>query len=81
MRDYTICIAKTKVTAKLVWAFVFAYANCWFSHATTLFSHMQIVGFLMRRLLCLLFSISFSIDFILDVPVNNFLFMLEGSHN
>ena len=38
-RDCTICVAKTKalisfaVTAKLICAFVFAYANCWFSHA------------------------------------------------
>ena len=38
-RDCTIHVAKTKalisfaVTAKLVCAFVFAYANCWFSHA------------------------------------------------
>ena len=34
-----MCVAKTKamisfaVTAKLICAFVFAYANCWFSHA------------------------------------------------
>ena len=38
-RDCTICVAKTKVlisfavTTKLVWAFVFAYADCWFSNA------------------------------------------------
>ena len=38
-RDYTIRVVKTKalnsfaVTAKLVCAFVFAYAICWFSHA------------------------------------------------
>ena len=38
-RDCTICVAKTKalisnaVTAKLTCAFVFAYADCWFSHA------------------------------------------------
>ena len=36
-RDYTACVAKTKalisfaVTVKLVCAFVFAYADCWFS--------------------------------------------------
>ena len=35
----TICVAKTKalisfaVTAKLICAFVFAYADCWYSHA------------------------------------------------
>ena len=39
MRDYTICVANTKalisfaVTAKLICAFVFAYVDCWFSHA------------------------------------------------
>ena len=38
-RNCTICVAKTKalisfaVTAKLICAFVFAYAYCWFSHA------------------------------------------------
>ena len=38
-RNCTIHIAKTKalisfaVTAKLICAFVFAYADCWFSHA------------------------------------------------
>ena len=38
-RDCTICVAKTKalisfaVTGKLACAFVFAYADCWFSHA------------------------------------------------
>ena len=38
-RDCTIYVTKTKglisfaVTAKLVCTFVFAYANCWFSHA------------------------------------------------
>ena len=37
-RKCTICVAKTKalisfvVTAKLICAFVFAYADCWFSH-------------------------------------------------
>ena len=36
--SHTIRVAKTKalisfaVTAKLICAFVFAYANCWFSH-------------------------------------------------
>ena len=34
-----MCVAKTKalincaVTAQLIWVFVFAYANCWFSCA------------------------------------------------
>ena len=38
MRNRTIQVAKTKVlisfavTAKLIFAFVFAYADCWFSH-------------------------------------------------
>ena len=38
MRNGTIRVAKTKVmisfavTAKLICAFVFAYADCWFSH-------------------------------------------------
>ena len=37
-RGCTICVAKTKalisfaVTAKLICVFVFAYADCWFSH-------------------------------------------------
>ena len=39
-RNCTICVAKTKalisfaVTAKLICAFVFAYAKCWFPHDT-----------------------------------------------
>ena len=39
MEDYTIRVAKIKVlisfavTAKLICTFVFAYADCWFSHA------------------------------------------------
>ena len=39
-KDCTICLAKTKVliscavTAQLICAFVFAYADCWFSDAT-----------------------------------------------
>ena len=38
MRNCTIRVAKTKVlisfavTAKLICTFVFAYADCWFSH-------------------------------------------------
>ena len=32
-----MCVAKTKAlisfAAKLIWVFVFAYADCWFSHA------------------------------------------------
>ena len=42
-RNRTICVAKTKalisfaVTAKLICAFVFAYAICWFSHAQAQF--------------------------------------------
>ena len=38
MRNCTIRVAKTKalisfaVTAKLICVFVFAYADCWFSH-------------------------------------------------
>ena len=42
MRDSTICVAKTKalisfaVTTKLVFAFVFANANCWFSDVAAL---------------------------------------------
>ena len=38
-RNCTICVAKSKavisfaVTAKLICAFVFAYADCWFSDA------------------------------------------------
>ena len=44
----TICVAKTKalislaVTAKLISAFVFAYADCWFSDAE---AHMMIIIF------------------------------------
>ena len=39
-RDCTFPVAKTKapisfaVTAKLICVFVFAYADCWFSHET-----------------------------------------------
>ena len=39
MKDYTIRAAKTKaliscaVSAQMIFDFVFAYANCWFSHA------------------------------------------------
>ena len=38
-RNYTICVAKTKamisfaITAELICSFVFAYTDCWFSHA------------------------------------------------
>ena len=38
-KNCTICVVKTKalislvVTAKLICAFVFAFADCWFSHA------------------------------------------------
>ena len=32
-RDYTICGARTKVTARLICAYVFAYACCSFSYA------------------------------------------------
>ena len=41
-RNCAIRVVKTKalisfaVTAKLICAFVFAYANCWFSHAKAL---------------------------------------------
>ena len=46
-RNYTIHVAKTKalisfaVTEKLIWAFVFAYADCWFSHAAAQMSSDQ----------------------------------------
>ena len=39
VEEFYYCVAKTKalisfsVTAKLICAFVFAYADCWFSHA------------------------------------------------
>ena len=42
IRNRTIRVAKTKalisfaVTAKLICVFVFAYADCWFSHAAAL---------------------------------------------
>ena len=45
-RKCAICVAKTRalisfaVTAKLICAFVFAYADCWFFHAV---AHMQLV--------------------------------------
>ena len=43
-KNFTIRVAKAKalisfeVTAKLIFAFVFAYADCWFSHAAAHFS-------------------------------------------
>ena len=43
-RNCTICVAKTKalisfaVTAKLICAFVFANADCWFAHAAAQFT-------------------------------------------
>ena len=46
-RDCTIRVAKTKalisftVSAKLICAFVFAYADCWFSHAVAQLSFQQ----------------------------------------
>ena len=46
-RNCTIRVAKTKVlisfavTAKLICAFVFAYAKCWFSHDVAHLSKMQ----------------------------------------
>ena len=45
-RNCTICVAKTKalisfaVTTKLICAFAFAYANCWFSHAKARFIYL-----------------------------------------
>ena len=48
MRDCTICVAKSKglsfaVTAKLICAFVFAQAFCWFSCAVAhMFSEYRI---------------------------------------
>ena len=41
-RNCTILVAKT-VTAKLICVFVFAYANCWFSHAA---AHIYICTYL-----------------------------------
>ena len=44
-RNCTIHVAKTKalisftVTAKLICTFVFAYANCWFSHVKAQIKH------------------------------------------
>ena len=49
-RICTICVAKTKalisfaVTAKLICAFVFANAECWFSHAAAQLSKMEDSG-------------------------------------
>ena len=47
-RDCTVHVAKTKAlisfadTAKLIYAFVFAYADCWFSHAAAqMYSNRQ----------------------------------------
>ena len=41
-RNCTIRVAKTKglITAKLICAFIFAYANCWFSHAK---AHLMLI--------------------------------------
>ena len=45
-RKCTICVPKTKalisfaVTAKLICVFVFAYANCWFSHGVSHFMNI-----------------------------------------
>ena len=47
-RDCTICVVKTKGliscanTAQLICAFVFAYADCWFSHAMAQISIREI---------------------------------------
>ena len=52
-------VAKTKAlisfagTAKLIWAFVFAYAKCWFSHDA---AHLIMVISLKFQLGCLLKS-------------------------
>ena len=51
-RNYTIRVAKTQVlisfavTAKLIYVFVFAYADCWFSHEAVHMSmrHMILKG-------------------------------------
>ena len=71
MGNCTICVAKTKamitftVTAKLICVFVFAYADCWFSHGAahllcvTYLNESSISGelgsffFLLRACLCL----------------------------
>ena len=47
-RNRTIRVAKTKalisfaVTAKLICPFVFAYADCWYSHAATQFYRLKV---------------------------------------
>ena len=44
-------VAKTKalisfaVTAKLICAFVFSYADCWFSHGAAHLCHLQLFAF------------------------------------
>ena len=49
LRDCTTYVAKTKalisfaVTAKLICVFVFAYANCWFSHDAAQMIYMDIL--------------------------------------
>ena len=53
-RNCTIRVAKTKalisltVNAKLIWAFVFAYAECWFSHEA---AHFIVKLFQLKRLM------------------------------
>ena len=48
-RGIVLCVAKTKalisfaVTAKLICAFVFAYAGCWFSHAAAQISNHKLL--------------------------------------
>ena len=53
-------MAKTKVLiscavpAQLICVFVFAYANCWFSHAK---AHLLLINCRMYRCICLFFTI------------------------
>ena len=56
-RNCTICVAKTKmlisfaVTAKLICTFVFAYADCWFSHAAAhIINSIELSAFLCIKL-------------------------------
>ena len=67
-RNCTIRVAKTKalisfaVTAKLICAFVFAYADCWFSHGAANIKQFEFSFFTAFRNSCLLHVCVFIIN-------------------
>ena len=75
-RDCTIHVAKTKalisfaVTAKLICGFVFAYANCCFSHAQAHFTSFPLLWFT-KSVTCINLKLSYAMIFCVMEYVNS----------